>query len=271
MKKVTSLSFALILISSLSARNTSLDTSFQVTSVWNHAYQENWNTDSLEDILAGARDAYVLLDAFDDTEARAAIPAIKAKSNIIGVYISVGTGEDWRDDFNRLEPYLVERHWGDWPGEYFIDRIGDEVLAVMKTRIDKAAGWGADFIEFDNMDWAFDDDARRKYGFHVTVEESLAYVNQLKDYASSLGISCMSKNMTQGVESFAGVTYESGPGNREWWEPADLKSFLADGKLCVVFHYRERNPEATLTWYRERYGENLLVLVESRGRRGYYR
>ena len=130
-KKVTLFCFALILISSLSARNTSLGTGFQVTSVWNHAYQENWNTDSLEDILAGARDAYVLLDAFDDPDARAAIPAIKAKSNIIGVYISVGTGEDWRDDFNRLEPYLVERHWGDWPGEYFIDRIGDEVLAVM--------------------------------------------------------------------------------------------------------------------------------------------
>ena len=104
----------------------------------------------------------------------------------------------------------------------------------MKNRIDNAAAWGGDFIEFDNMDWAFDETNRRKYGFHVTEEESLEYVNQLKDYASSLGLSCMAKNMTQGVESFAGVTYESGPGNREWWELADLKSFLAEGKLCVV-------------------------------------
>ena len=109
-------------------------------------------------------------------------------------------------------------------GEYFIDRISDEVLEVMKNRIDNAAAWGGDFIEFDNMDWAFDETNRRKYGFHVTEEESLEYVNQLKDYASSLGLSCMAKNMTQGVESFAGVTYESGPGNREWWDPADLKS-----------------------------------------------
>ena len=242
-----------------------------ITSVWNHAYQENWNADSVEDILAGARNAYVLLDPFDDADAREAIPIIKSMGNIIGIYISVGTGEDWRDDFDSLGDFLVEKHWGEWPGEYFIDQLSSEVLKVMKARIEKAALWGADYIEFDNMDWAFDDDARRKYGFRITVEESLEYVNQLKDYASSLGLLCMAKNMTQGVESFAGVTYESGPDNREWWEPEDLKSFLAEGKLCVVFHYRERKPDKASIWYRNHYGEDLLILTETRSQRGYYR
>ena len=60
------------------------------------------------------------------------------------------------------------------------------------------------------------------------------YVNHLKGYASSLGLSWMVKNMTEGVESFAGVTYESSHNEKDWWESADLKSFLADGKLCVV-------------------------------------
>ncbi len=251
--------------------NSSLVADSMITSVWNHAYQENWNADSVEDILAGARNAYVLLDPFDDADAREAIPAIKAKGTIIGIYISVGTGEDWRDDFDSFGDSLVEKHWGEWPGEYFIDQVSDEVLKVMKTRIDKAVFWGAGYIEFDNMDWAFDDDAGKKYGFHISAEESLEYVNQLKDYASSLGLLCMAKNMTQGVESFAGVTYESGPGNREWWDPADLKSFLAGGKLCVVFHYRERKPEEALTYYRGVYGEELLVLVETRSQRGYFR
>jgi len=94
-------------------------------------------------------------------------------------------------------------------------------------------------------------------------------MNQLKDYASSLGISCMAKNMTEGVESFAGVTYESAGGNREWWNPDDLKAFLADDKVCVVFHYRERNPEKALGYYREQYGDKLLVLIETRNARGY--
>jgi len=243
--------------------------SFQPPAVWNQAYQENWNADSVAEILAGAEDSYVLLDPFDSDEARNAIPAIKARGNTVSVYISVGTGEDWRDDFDALKGSLVTKYWGEWPGEYFIDRISDEVMAVMKARIDKAASWGADFIEFDNMDWAYDDSARNKYGFHVTEEESLVYVNQLKDYASSLGISCMAKNMTEGVGSFAGVTYESAGGNREWWNPDDLKTFLAEDKLCVIFHYKERNPERALEYYREQYGENLRVLIETRKTRGY--
>jgi hypothetical protein len=243
--------------------------SFQPPGVWNQAYQENWDTDSVAEILAGAEDSYVLLDPFDSDEARNAIPAIKARGNTVAVYISVGTGEDWRDDFNSLKDSLVDKYWGEWPGEYFIDRISDDVMSVMKARIDKAADWGADIIEFDNMDWAFDDSARNKYGFHVTVEESLDYVNRLKDYASSLGLLCMAKNMTEGVESFAGVTYESALGNREWWDPDDLKTFLAEDKICVVFHYKERNPGKALEYYREQYGEDLLVLIETRSARGY--
>ncbi len=242
----------------------------EVNSLWNQAYQENWKADSVVDILASAHNAYVLLDPFDSIEAREAIPAIKARGNIVGAYISVGTGEDWRDDFDTLEASLVEKYWGEWPGEYFIDRISNEVLAVMRLRIDKAAAWGADIIEFDNMDWAFDDDARKKYGFHVSIEESLEYVNQLQNYASTLGLFCMAKNMTEGVESFAGVTYESGPSNREWWECEDLKTFLEEGKLCMVFHYRERQPDKALAEYREIYGDKLLVLVETRNDRGYH-
>jgi len=242
---------------------------FTVDSLWNQAYQENWNADSVEAILDGAQHAYVLLDPFDSIEARNAIREIKAKGNLVGAYMSVGTGEDWREDFDVLKNSLVDKYWGEWPGEFFLDQVNDTVMSVMKARIDKISDWGVDFVEFDNMDWAFDDDARRKYKFHITIEESLEYVNQLKDYASSRGLYCMAKNMTRGVESFAGVTYESAPGNREWWNPEDLKSFLSEGKLCVVFHYRERNQLKVEEKYRERYDENLLVLYETRSCRGY--
>ena len=77
-------------------------------------------------------------------------------------------------------------------------------------------------------------ETRRKYGFHVTEKESLVYVNNLRDYASSIGLSCMAKNMTEGVESFTGITYESWHNEKDWWESAYLKSFLADERLCVV-------------------------------------
>lgn len=239
------------------------------TSLWNHAYQENWNTDSVDTILDRARNAYVILDPFDDPDARAAIPAIKANGNIVAAYISVGTGEDARDDFDGLKGSLVEKQWGEWRGEFFIDSITEDVLAVMKNRILLASQWGADYIEFDNMDWAFDEKNRRKYGFAVTEEESLAYVNLLREYAESLGLSCMAKNMTEGAETFAGVTYESWPNEQDWWNPDDLKSFLAAGKLGVIFHYKERNPEAALEYYHYEYGNQLLVLIETRKSRGY--
>jgi len=237
--------------------------------VWNHAYQENWETDGIQDILENARNDYVLLDAFDDPEAREAIPVLKAAGNTVAVYMSVGTGEDWREDFDALRSSLVEKAWGAWPGEYFIDRVDDTVMGVMKARIDAAAAWGADFIEFDNMDWAFDSRARRRYQFHVTEEESLRYVNALRDYAEEQGVLCMAKNMTQGAEDFAGVTYESWSDESDWWDGAGLMEFLAEGKLCIVFHYGEKNPDDATSFYRERYGENLRVLVESREMRGY--
>ncbi|MDF1566888.1 MAG: endo alpha-1,4 polygalactosaminidase, partial [Spirochaetaceae bacterium] len=238
-------------------------------SVWNHAYQENWDADGIQDILENARNDYVLLDAFDDLQARSAIPALKAAGNTLAIYISVGTGEDWREDFDALRPSLVERPWGAWPGEYFIDHVDDTVMDVMKARIDAAAAWGADFIEFDNMDWASDSRARRRYKFHVTEEESLRYVNALRDYAEERGVLCMAKNMREGVEDFAGVTYESWSDEADWWDSADLMKFLAEGKLCIIFHYGEKNPAEATALYRERYGENLRVLVESRGMRGY--
>lgn len=237
--------------------------------VWNHAYQENWEADGIQDILRNARNDYVLLDAFDDPEARSAIPALKAGGNTVAIYISVGTGEDWREDFDTLRPSLVEKAWGAWPGEYFIDRVDETVLGVMKARIDAAAAWGADYIEFDNMDWAFDSRARRRYQFHVSEVESLRYVNALRNYAEERGVLCMAKNMVKGAEDFAGVTYESWSDEADWWDSSDLIKFLAEEKLCIIFHYGEKHPDEATAFYRERYGGNLRVLVESRSTRSY--
>jgi len=261
----------LIIISSFSCSlpAESVSENFSSDPVWNQAYQENWNADSVASILKYAENSYVLLDPFSSSEAADAVPVIKLKNNIVSVYISVGTGEEWRDDFDRIKDSLVSKEWGSWEGEYFVDRITPELISAMKDRINKAAGWGADMVEFDNMDWAFDESARKKYNFHVSVKESLNYVNSLREYAESLGLKCMAKNMTAGAENFAGVTYESSSSNMDWWDHNDLQSFLDKGKLCVIFHYNERHPEKAVNYYKSEYGQNLLILVENRSVKGY--
>lgn len=111
--------------------------------VYNQAYQENYEADKISDILENANNAYVLIDPFQDTTFES-VAAIKANGNQVGAYISIGTGEDWRDDFNELQPFLVSQQWGQWPGEYFVNKTTTGIIDVMKERIDKIANWGCD-------------------------------------------------------------------------------------------------------------------------------
>ena len=100
---------------------------------------------------------------------------IKAIGNEVGAYISIGTGEDYRSDFSQLQAFLVNEQWGQWPCEYFVNETTTGVLAIMKARIDSLASWDCDWVEFDNMDWVFDDDLREQYNFQVTIDEGIAY------------------------------------------------------------------------------------------------
>jgi len=153
-----------------------LNTSFDIksTAVYNHAYQENYDADSLSSILSEARNAYVLLDPFYDNVVEH-IPLLKSYANYIGGYISAGTGENWRNDFAELEPYLTTKVWGEWEGEYYVSQTAG-ALPIMKRRIDKMAIWGIEWVEFDNMDW-LDDASKAEYALVATRSQSKAYIN----------------------------------------------------------------------------------------------
>ena len=151
--------------------------------IYNQAYQENFEEDKVGAILQTATNAYVLLDPYTDESINSNVPLLKANGNEVGAYISIGTGEDWRADYEQLKPFLVEKEWGSWPGEYFVKETTTGVVDVIKARIDQIALWGYDWVEFDNMDWAFDDKNRKKYDISTTLEQAIAYYNELCDYA----------------------------------------------------------------------------------------
>lgn len=229
--------------------------------VYNQAYQENFEEDSIEEIMLNARNGYVLLDPFQDSIVDH-IAAIKSNNNEVGAYISIGTGETYRDDFAQMQPYLVTIPWGQWPDEYFVNSTTTGIIELMKLRIDSIADWGCDWVEFDNMDWAYDDDLRAEYGFEVTESEGIVYYQELCDYVHSKGMKCMAKNLVENASNFDGVLYESYSDDKNWWEQSGAQSFLDAGKLVIINHYNEANCGQVYTDYKSIYNENLSFICE---------
>lgn len=240
--------------------------------VWNQAYQENYEPDTIEAILAGARNAYVLIDPFQPEHGDTltdVIATLHENGNAVSAYISIGTGEDWREDFDALKPHLVERQWDDWGGEYFISMPDDEVVSIMKTRIDRIAEWGFDWVEFDNMDWVYDDEYREEYGFEATIADGVAYYRALCDYVHSKGMKCMAKSTVEGAEAFDGATYESYEDDRNWWDQAGAQGFLAADKPVIIVHYDASDCDAILEEYQKIYGPKLSFICEDPAIGGY--
>ncbi len=229
--------------------------------VYNQAYQENYEADKIVDILASAQNAYVLIDPFDDDN-HVSIAAIKSNGNEVGAYISIGTGENYREDFNDLQPYLVSTTWGEWPDEYFVNSTTTGIINIMKERIDKIAAWGCDWVEFDNMDWVFDEELRAAYGFQVSEAEGIAYYQELCNYVHQKGMKCMAKNMVENASNFDGVLYESYTDDKNWWDQSGAQSFLNAGKLVIINHYNETNCGQVYSEYKGIYNSDLSFICE---------
>jgi len=240
----------------------------QAIEVWNCAYQENYSPDLIQDVIDNASNAYVLIDPFEEN-AFERIAEIKARGNEVCGYISIGTGEDWRSDWNELKPFCVSKQWSKWKGEYFIDATNTGVIDVMKARIDQLAAWGCDWVEFDNMDWAFDDKNRKEYDFTATEQNAIDYYNTLCDYVHSKGMKCQAKNTVKDAPNFDGVLYESFNKEKDWWDHAGAQSFLDAGKLVIINHYKERRPNAVYQEYINLYDEGLSYICESKKEKKY--
>ncbi len=230
--------------------------------VFNQAYQENYQEDAAADLASEAKDCYVLIDP-STPEPVAAIPELKEQGNTVGCYLSIGTGEDWRTDFDQLQPFLVDKQWDEWAGEYFVNDTAG-ALPIMKERMKLFASHGCEWVEFDNMDWGGDDQYRALYGLTVTEEESESYGNQLCEYVHSLGMLCMAKNIRFSPNIFDGATFESFHRETDWWTHDHLQGFLDEDKLAVIVHYDETDCSAVEQSYADDYGPGISFLCEDR-------
>ena len=193
---------------------------------------------------------------------------LQERDNTIGFYVSVGTCEDWRDDFDALrsDGACSSQEWPEWRGEFFITDVA-AATPHMLARIDTLAQWGCDYVEFDNMDWAFDSD--ETYEINVGPAAAAAYNTALCARVHELGMLCMAKSTREGAESFDGMTVESYSDDRDWWESQHMQSTLDAGQLGIVFHYGERECDVVEEDYRATYGDGIAFLCEDPGVGGY--
>ncbi len=227
--------------------------------IYNQAYQENFEPDSINIILTEAEEAYVLVDPFGENIPEY-VESIKEKDNQVSGYISVGTGENWREDFASLEPYLTTKGWDEWEGEFYVSETTTGIVEVMKKRIDKMATWGMDWVEFDNMDW-WSEETKEAYNLKVTQEEATAYINTLCNYTRQKGMKCMAKNIVKGFEDFDGVLYESSSDNKNWWDQAGTKLFLKENKLVIINHYNESDCDGAYKEYQRYYDSKGISFI----------
>ena len=228
---------------------------------YNHAYQENYQADSVDLLISEAFAAYILLDPDNVTEET--ITVLKKNQNQLSAYISIGTGESWRTDYVALKPYLTSKEWSEWSGERFVRKITPELISLMKKRIDRLSESGYDWVEFDNMDFAFDDVARKRYDIAVSNSDAIHYYQTLCNYAHEKNLKVMAKNTLQQIDCFDGVTFESYEDDFNWWDEEALKIYIAQGKISLIVHYDAPAPPEIYSAYKELYGKSILFIAES--------
>jgi hypothetical protein len=82
---------------------------------------------------------------------RAAIRQFKRAGKKVICYFSVGTSEDWRDDYNQISPKDMGANLPMWAGERWLNIKSPAILRLMKKRIRYAARKGCDAIDPDNV------------------------------------------------------------------------------------------------------------------------
>lgn len=171
------------------------------------------------------------IDLFETDEAT--IAALQADGRRVICYFSGGSSENWRPDYDRLEP--SDRGWklDGWAGERWLDIRSPNVLQVMLDRLELAADKGCDGVEPDNMDGF-----ANRSGFRLTAEDQLGYNRRLANEAHLRGLTIALKNdgdqATQLVEYFDLSVNEQ---CHEYAECGQLAPFTAAGKPILNAEY----------------------------------
>jgi len=186
--------------------------------------------------LAGALKTGFAVDMYDvdlfDTSA-ATITSLKSQGFKVICYFSGGSSEDWRPDFNKFDAASLGQPLDGWPGEKWLDIRSDNVLEVMRGRLDLAVSKGCDGVDPDNMDGF-----ANASGFPLTQTDQIAYDRWMANAAHLRDLTVGLKN----TGDLAGqlVAYFDFELNEQCWEYQEcdqLAPFTDAGKPIFNIEY----------------------------------
>lgn len=151
--------------------------------------QSHWDW-QLSEPFDLSRDVAVM-DIDPDNHSPAEIAALNARGVKTICYVSVGTAENFRADFDTFPEAVLGKTYGDWPDERFLDirQIG-LLLPIMAARFQRCKEMGFAAIEPDNLDVYLNDS-----GFEITELDTLRYIRTLSDIAHGIGLEIGQKNV----------------------------------------------------------------------------
>ena len=164
-------------------------------------------------------------------------------------YLSIGTAEEFRDDYEAFATLDVEERAAgnegvlggvlpDWQDERWLNlRRSDVLLPLMEARLDICEDKGFELVEFDNMDGHTNDT-----GLDLSAQEVRAWVVSLIASAADRGLEVIHKNATDLVfdlePSVAALLLESCVLDGFCGEAA--LPFIESGKPVMNAEYPER-------------------------------
>lgn len=104
-------------------------------------------------------------------------------------YLSVGSAEVYRPDYNQFPSFVKGRKVQGWNGEYWLDIRRLDILGpIMTARFQMCKDKGFNAVEPDLMDGAFN-----RTGFPLTAADQLNYNLWVADTVHSLGLTVVHK------------------------------------------------------------------------------
>ena len=150
-------------------------------------------------IIAGRPFDFVGLDGFET--AAETVDAFHVAGVQVWCYISAGTIEDWRPDYDAFtaadatrvaagEEPLIGHEYVEWPGEYWLNpRAATALMPLIHARLAMCADKGFDMVEFDNMD-GYDNET----GLEISRADAVAFAIALSEAAEVHGLAPILKN-----------------------------------------------------------------------------
>ncbi len=128
------------------------------------------------------------IDLFDTDQTT--IQQLQNQGKKVICYMSAGSSENWRPDFNRFPSSVKGRNLSGWAGEKWLDiRRLDILMPIMSDRMALAKQKGCDAIDADNVDGY-----SNRTGFKLTYNDQLNYNRALANEAHRLGLAIGLKN-----------------------------------------------------------------------------